>query len=225
LEVRFNHLLHQKEIIVHYKYESSGFYSKETTLSGTSYADAEFSDREQNTVSVGKGNYIFTQTTPEKIWDVPHELSMRGVIMSVYTFDNIRLHPDQYKLVDSISCRLEFEAPTSGYIVLYKVGDLSIEDLKEELEIVLSVVTCNVYSQNDQGDKIIVDSGMYVKVYSDENYYYFDFNLNKDLEYTINEIDLFDSRGSKLFNSIMSNLYKPMGVDMIFHYRLEIPTE
>jgi len=222
---RFHHLLHQREVIVHYKYESAGFYSKDTTLSEETYADAEFSDMEQNTVLVGKGNYIFTQTVPEKIWDIPHDLSMRGVIMSVYTFDNVRLHPDQYKLVDSISCRVEFDTPTSGYIVLYKVGDLSIEDLIEELEDTLSNVTCIVYSYDDQGEKITVDSGMYVRVYRDENYYYFDFYLNKDLEYIVNEIDLFDSRGSRLFNSIMSNLYKPMGVDMIFHYRLEIPTE
>jgi hypothetical protein len=221
---RFYHLRHQKEVVVHYKYESSTFYSKETTLSGDNYADAEFYDRENNSVTVGTGNYIYTQTSPEKIWNIPHDLFMSGVIMAAYTFDNVRIHPDKYKLVDSISCQVEFENPTSGYIVLYKVGDVSIEDLIEELIVMLSNVTCTIYGRDDNGNKVVVDSGMYVKVYKDDDYYYFDFSTNKDLEYTIVEIDLFDSRGDKLFNTLMSDLYKPLGVDMVFHYRLKIPS-
>jgi len=220
---RFYHLRHQKEVIVQYKYSNTGLYSKETELTNSNYADAEFSDREQNTVLVGTGNYIYAQTTPEKIWSIPHNLLMKGVIMSIYTFDNIRIHPSQYKLISSTDCRLEFDTPTSGYVVLYKVGDLSLEDFLEELDSLVSSVSSLVYTHDADGNKIVVDDLPYVKVYRDDNYYYFDVSLSKDLTYIINEIDLFDYRGDKLFNSLMSNLYKPQGVDLVLHYRLKLP--
>jgi hypothetical protein len=220
---RFYHLRHQKEVIVHYKYDSEGFYSDGTKLTGSSYSDAGFSDKATNTVLVGTGNYIFTQTTPELSWNIPHDLFMRGVIMAVYTFDNVRLHPSQYRLIDSISCGIEFDTPTSGYAVLYKVGDLSIDDILNELEILVTHVTYDIYGYDGNGNKIVLESSDVLRSYRDASYYYFDLFLNKDSTYVINEIDIYDSRGDKLFNSIMSDLYKPPGVDMVFHYRLKIP--
>ena len=222
---KFYHLRHQKEVIVHYKYNSTGFYSNNTTLLDINSAEAEFSDTEQNTAVVGTGNYVYTQTTPETVWDIPHYLSMRGVIMSVYTFDNVRLHPSKYTLVSGSHCKIEFETPTSGYVVLFKVGYLSIKDILDELNILISSVTSKVYTYDEHGVKSVVDTGQVVKVYNDAKYFYFDLILTKDLAYTINEIDLFDSNGDKLLNSIMSDLYKPQGVDMTIHFRLEVPTE
>jgi hypothetical protein len=222
---RFYHLRHQKEIIVQYKYGNKGFYSKNIELTDSNYADAEFSDTEQNTVLVGTGNKIFTQTTDSEIWNIPHNLSTKGVIMAVYTHDNIRVHPDQYRLVDGSNCKLVFNSLMSGYVVLYKVGDLSLEDFLEELETLVSSLSYTIYTHNSDGEKIIVETGYYVKVYRDDNYYYFDIIVDKDSSFVINEIDIFDVNGDKLINSIMSDLYKPQGVDMVLHYRLILPVE
>lgn len=221
---RFYHLRQQKEILVHYRNTNDVLYSKGTTLSDISYADAEFSDREENTVMVGTGNFIYAQTTPSQIWDIPHYMRMKGVIMSVYTFDDTRVHPSQYKLLDSNNCKIEFNSPMSGYVVLRTVGDISIADFLVELDDLITSTSYNIYSYDDQGERVIIDSGGYVKTYKDDGFYYFDMTLDKDKTYTINEIELYDRLGEPLFKSMMSNLYKPYGVEMTFHFRLEIPT-
>ena len=219
---RINHLRQQKEVIIHYNFENVEFHAQNTTLTNINYADATFQNIEQDTAVVGSGNFIFMQTTPEQIWDIPHNLAMKGVIMSVYTFDDVRVHPKMYTLVDSERCRLEFDSPTSGYVVLISVGGLSIEDILEELENNIKHPTFIAYTYDTNGHRIIVENGNYVKTYRDSDYYYFDLNLNKQLSYIVKEIDVFDDRGDILFNSKMSDLYKPSGVDLTFHYRLVI---
>jgi len=236
---KFYHLRLQKEIIVHYKYDSTRDYiqdtelfDKEGDLVGREYAEATFTDTNQNSAMVGTGNYIFTQVAAAKTWNIDHDSAMKGVIMSVYTMDNIRVHPDEYKLIDSDRCTLEFNEPISGYVVLVHVGDLSIEDLLEELEATTNDISWIAYQLDEQGDRFEVargDSG--VEVYNDDDFYYFNVKLDKEDTYIINEIELFsDSEAgpydshSVLFHSIMSNLYKPPGVDMTFHFRLEIPS-
>ncbi|MCK5017442.1 MAG: hypothetical protein KAS32_10280, partial [Candidatus Peribacteraceae bacterium] len=143
---------------------------------------------------------------------------------SVYTPDNVRMHPSEYELVDSDNCIIEFSEPTIGYVVLVNVGDLSIEDFLDELEDLITSVTWIAYKHDVFGVREQVGSGDNVETYSDDNFYYFDIKIDKSDTYIINEIDVFDKNGGVLFHSLMSDLYKQPGTDMTFHYRLEIPT-
>jgi hypothetical protein len=210
-------------LIVHYRKDGDKFYIQETDLIDEQSAMATFADREQNTSMVGTGTYVYIQSTGMDVWDIPHDMGLKGVLMSVYGNDNIRIHPDQYELVDSDNCQIRFDHPTSGYCVLVSVGDLSLEDLLEELEDRISSVTWVAYDHDDIGDKFQVDSGSYVRVYKDDDFYYFDFELDKESTYIVKEIELFDKYGDLLFQSLMSDLYKPPGVDLVLHYRLSIP--
>lgn len=229
----FYHLRQQKEIIVHYRNDDNRFYTKDTKLVNNSSAIAEFSDKDNNTAMAGTGNFVYIQSTSSQIWDIPHYSGMKGVIMSVYSFDyddefntdnDRRVHPSEYTLITSNECKIEFNHPMSGYVVLRRVGDMSIEDLIQELEELIENVTFKLYSYDDEGERYEIDNGNVIKKYRDDNYYYFDISLDKEVTYVINEIDMFDKNGDLLFHSYMSNLYKPAGVDMIFHYRLEIPS-
>jgi hypothetical protein len=221
---RFYHLQLQRELIAHYKYDKDRFYAKDTILSGESFADAEFSDREENTVMVGPGNFIYVQSTPEQTWNIPHDLSMKGVLMSVYTFDDVRIHPENYHLIDSANCSLEFSEPVSGYVVLVSVGDLSVEDVIAELEELINGMYFVVYNYDQFGNRIQREISHNIKTYKDDNFYYFDLMLDKTADYIINEIDVFSGTNRLMFHLIMSNFYKPGGVDTTFHIRLEIPS-
>lgn len=231
---RIYHNLGDKEVIIHYKHDQDRFYAQDTELLEVESGgfirpgvDATFSDTEANSGMAGPGNYVYIQSVPSDEWVIDHDppISMKGVIMAVYTNDNIRLHPGDYTLLDSNSVRIKFDEPVSGYAVFISVGDLSIEDLLEELEELVSSVTFKVYTHDELGNRTLVEEGDYVKVYSDDTFFYFDFMLDTGSEYIINEIELFDSNSDVLFHSLMSDLYKPPGVDMTFHYRLEIPRQ
>jgi hypothetical protein len=232
---KFYHSRLQKEVVVHFRNDSERFYAGNTELADppdgvSDNVTATFSDTEQNSAMLGTGNFIFLQTTPAITWEVPHNLAIKGVIMVCYDNDNNRIHPDGYELVTSDRCDITFPEEQSGYVVLVSVGDLSIEDLLEELEDLIEQVTWIAYVHDDYGNKIEVDRGSILKTYKDDNFYYFDLQIDKEATYIINEIELYDKNGwdehgnNILFHSLMSNLYKPPGVDLTFHYRLEIPT-
>ncbi|MCK5021011.1 MAG: hypothetical protein KAS32_28625, partial [Candidatus Peribacteraceae bacterium] len=86
---KFNHQRLQMEVLVHYKYDDNKFYADATQLLDTVSASASFSDIEQNSAMVAIGNYVYSQNTPAQIWDIPHDRGMKGVLMSVYTPDNV----------------------------------------------------------------------------------------------------------------------------------------
>lgn len=227
---RYYHLQHQKEIITHYKLDGDRMYIEDTFLASENYGEATFEDTENNSAMVGVGNHIYIQSEPGREWNIPHDQGIKGVIMSVYTFDDKRIHPKDYILIDSDNIKLIFDEPIDGYVVLVNVGDLSVEDLLEELDDKIESVSWIGYGVDEFGESVEIDRGYDVEVYKDDNYYYFDFDLNKESTYIINEFELFDKNGydenktNLLFHTLMSDLYKPPDVDLTMHYRLEIPS-
>lgn len=221
---RIFHLRLQKEVIIHYKLDANKQYAS-TELIDPALALGEFADREQHTAMVGTGTKIYVNSNSETVWNVPHDTGIKGVLMSVYTNDNERVHPSKYTLVDSDNCIIEFGEPTSGYCVFVEVGDLSIEDLIEELEGRVTETSWIAYAHDhdNNDERYEVGMGSYTITYSDNNYYYFDLILDRADTYIINEIELLDKNGDMILHSLMSDLYKPPGVDMTIHYRLEMP--
>jgi len=233
---RFYHLRLQKEVIIHYKLDGERMYIDDTHLldEDGKYAEATFADRNNNSTVLGTGDFVYIQSEDSTRWEISHDQGMKGNIMSVYSLmpgeENRRMHPKEYTLIDTDNIVIEFEEAVHGYVVLVNVGDLSIDDLLDELESLIESVSWIAYKHDEYGNSIEIDSNDNVVVYRDDNYYYFDFKLAKEKTYTINEFELFDKNGfdenrtNLLFHSLMSDLYKPPGIDMTMHYRLAIPS-
>lgn len=237
------HQQQEKDVIAHFRFNNSGFYTKDTEIYTNTdlgfprdVVSVDFADTESNTMMVGVPNRVFIQTTAATEWNVGHNLDITGVIMAVYSGHpddlryNTRMHPDKYQLINRNGCKIVFDEPTSGFAVFISVGDLSIEAIIEDLIERITTVTYTINPKyNDLNNYIGSDEEGFIKNwYRDDDYFYFNVELDHDATYIINEIKLFDANGiddndvNMLFHSLMSDLYKPPQVDMTFHFRLKI---
>jgi hypothetical protein len=118
---------------------------------------------------------------------------------------------------------LEFDEPTSGFVVLYAVGNLSWEDIMIDFESQLTNPTWRIGDNiGDLENNIIMDSGIINNLIEDNEYYYFDFTLPKNKMYMgINEIAIYNDSNDQILYTKCSDLYKPSGVDLFIHYRLK----
>jgi len=163
------------------------------------------------------GNYVFFQNTPSKTWNVNHNVGARGWLSNVYDMDDNRIHPSEYRLTDASNLTLEFNKETDGYVVLLKVGNLSLDGFDFDNAIIK--VFENVGDMANSVTPLYTDT--IDRVIESNNMYYIENTIPKEYEFTFNEVGIFHRNGSLLFYTKCSDVYKPKDVLFIIHYRIE----
>ena len=198
-------------------YESSTDIETSIRVSSEFSTNVGFSDLVIRDEVSSDGNYIYFQNTPSKIWNVNHNLGIRGWLCNVYDMNDERIHPSEYRLVDASKLTLEFNREIDGYIVLLKVGNLSLDGFNFENSVI------KVYSEI--GDMVNGIDPIYTgdvdRVIESNTSYYLYNTIPKEYEFIFNEIGVFNKDGILLFYTKCSDVYKPYNVLLTLHYRIE----
>ncbi len=229
-----NHLREQKEVIVHYRNDDFFVHSSNTKLIDDDNSEAEIG-YDITTAMVSKGHYIFTQPTPATEWLIISSELKKGTIMAVYGNDDVQVEPSLYDIQYTGVIEITFREPFAGYVIFYNVGNLNFDDIMEDFEESIDPVSYWKIS-NEEGvlylpdpgevvdpispEGMILDVGEVDRMYSDDDYYYFDIELQEQDTYSIREIALYDKYERQIFHTRCSELFKPENIDMTIHYRV-----
>lgn len=72
---------------------------------------------------ISDNDTIYTQSTPDTVWDIQHNLGVDGVIVSCYDHNNEKIIPKNGYRIDSNTYRVEFSEDVSGQAVIINVGN------------------------------------------------------------------------------------------------------
>jgi len=99
--------------------------------------------------AVSPANYVHLQTTTSDTWGIYHQLSTSNVLINVYTFDNIKIQPSEFTVINSNTIQLLFDEPTIGYVVVITNTEL---DSTERLKSAFMLSADFKYTQTDLAD-------------------------------------------------------------------------
>ena len=196
------------------------YYTGHTELRDGGFADTIYETIPLKAM-ITKSDEVFVQSTPSTVWEFDHEPYKRGWIISVYTSDNMLMHPSTYTLDAHDMCSITFDEPTEGYVSLLKIGNANLESLWDDvIYIIEQGMTWRIASSiGDLESNIVVEQGNVNNMYWDDDCFYFDIEIPHGLKYNIREIDLIDHKGRRTFYSVCNNIWKPDYIDFTIHYR------
>ncbi len=168
-------------------------------------------------VVISEGNYIHRQNTPDTEWEIIHNLGIKGLVVNVYDMNDERINPKEFNLVDSSRLVLTFNQPQDGYVVMLRVGNLTLNGFQFE--------DSNFKLYENEEDLINGVDPIYVSdidyVTESDDFYYVEKTIPKDFEFTFNEIGIFNERDALLFYTKCSDVFKPKNTLFTLHYRIE----
>ena len=166
---------------------------------------------------LSQGNYIFRQDTPAVTWNVIHNLGIKGLVVNVYDMNDERIHPRDFTLIDPSRLEVSFNKPQDGYIVLLKVGNLTLDGF-DFTDSILKLYK----AEGDMVDGVEPVYESYLdRVIESTDAYYLERTIPIDYEFTFTEIGIFHPNGSLLFYTKNSEVFKPENVMFTIHYRIE----
>ena len=222
---RIYHYRQHKEIILEVHNDDLKIFSNDVHLSDINYATLDTADLVDNTVPASSGAFIFIQDTPTKSWEIPHELYYRGVILSVYDFNDNQIVQYDLNLTAIDRCTLDFDMPVAGYAVLIPVANFSMADLISEFRNILrnGADWRGAETIGDLSSGTFAASGTILQneIYEDDEFFYINIKLGKEIEGSFKEFGIYDSNGKLIVYSKSSEIYKPAGTTLVLHFRIE----
>ena len=180
-------------------------------------------------MSGDSASWIEPVTTPQAVWEVPHHLYYRGVMVAVYDWNNNQIHEYEFKLVGIDKAILEFDSPTAGYAVFMPVANFSLQQLIDDfVDMLRNGVTWGAgFALNDLANGESAANGDIAQneIYETDDFIYINVKLGADVEGLFREFGVYNSHGDLIVYTKNSPIWKPAGTTLVFHFRIKKAVE
>jgi len=173
------------------------------------------------------GEYVFIRVFANARWDIRHGLGYGAIQVKCYDGNDEEIYPKSIQIVDDNTAVALFETAVSGHAVVKAIGKSSaamIALMARTTYIKLGSGTTASFDPIATNDIETVATNTHnypVSIRSDDTYYYVECLIETFDEIDATEIGVFDNNDDIAFYTKMSELYKPEGVTLFIHYRVE----
>lgn len=162
-------------------------------------------------ITLDRYTYLHNQMTSSNVWSITHNLGYSGVLVNTYDSNNLKIYPKNITLLDKNTTIVEFERDVSGYAVLVGIGSPVFTDI---LKLTKFKLTSDLDSSTHE-DTI-------TEMWNDDEYVYFRLDVPRNIQMTINKIEILTDSDEVLFQSVSSNIFKSTNFTMTIFYRVSI---
>lgn len=162
-------------------------------------------------ITLDRYTHLHEQPTVSTIWNINHNLGYSGVLVNTYNENNLKIYPKNITLLDENNTIVEFDREVSGYAVLVGIGSPIFTDILKLTKFKLS---------SDLDDSVYEDT--ITEMWNDNDFIYFRLDVPRNIQMTINKIEILTDLDEVLFDSLSSNIYKSSNFTMTIFYRVSI---
>lgn len=200
------HNINRREVLTQFSKDSLQLVPKEVLLSDENEVKTTISG---GTTLLANYDYLHNQPTESSIWVVDHNFGHAGTLVDVYDMDNNKLYPKMINLINENRLTIEFEKAVSGYAVVVSIGSVYFSEIVK--------ITKVRYSNEDRSETYINDI---TETWDNEDYIYFRLYIPREVELTINRIELITNSEEVFFETKCSPIYKSNKFTMDTFYRI-----
>lgn len=154
-------------------------------------------------------DYLHNQPIASSEWVVNHNFGHAGALVNVYDMDNNKLYPKEIKLINDFTLKVLFDEPKNGYAVLVSIGSVYFSEIIK--------ITTVRFSNEDRTQSYTTNI---TEEWDNDSYIYFRLDIPKDVELTINRIELITYEDEVLFETNCSEIFKSGKFSMSTFYRV-----
>jgi len=209
------------------------FIPLSSELYDSNTVEANFGDNVAGEAFNKRAEYVHTQAVAASTWTIAHGLNAKGLIVKCFDTSFFEIIPDEITLTSYNTCTISFgDEMVDGYalfiefaktweqstvvdnVAKWAIGTGTTDDY--------NIVANNALeTQVRSNTAFISDDGVGHMYWSDDDFYYYDFDVGIVDDINITEIALLKSDGDVIFYTKCSEIHNPDGVNLRVHYRVE----
>lgn len=201
-----SHNLNRREVITQFVNDSVQLVPSVINLSDDNEVKTTFTG---GVALLSNYDYLHNQPIASNEWVINHNFGHAGALVNVYDMDNNKLYPKEIRLINDFTLKVIFEEPKDGYAVLVSIGSVYFSEIVK--------ITTVRFSNEDGSQSYTTDI---TENWDNESYIYFRLDIPKDIELTINRIELITYDDIVLFETRCSSIFKSGKFSMSTFYRV-----
>jgi len=200
------HNLNRQEVLTQFSNDGVQLVPSDINLTDVNEVQTSFTG---GTALISNYDYLHNQPIESSEWVVNHNFGHAGALVNVYDMDNNKLYPKEIKLINDFTLKVLFDAPKSGYAVVVSIGSVYFSEI---------IKIENVRFSNE--DRSQTYTNEITETWSNDEYIYFRLDIPKNVELSINRIELITYDDIVLFETNCSEIFKSGKFSMSTFYRI-----